>query len=266
MELMTPRQLTILNGVVEIHIATALPVGSQLLRERYGLDYSSATLRSEMGLLGEKGYLTQPHTSSGRLPTDLGYRFYVNELMTRGSRIPRELLGRIHSDLMDCSRAFDEPEPFIEEASRLLAHFAREASLVFMLNPQRETMGRQERIRVYLQGSSHILEKPEFQDVNKVRPLFRAFEEKIKLAEWLAFSTAPKAVSIRIGQENEPEAFHDCSVIATQYFSGGEKAGTIAILGPKRMQYIYTIPLVVSMAEFIGRFFEERYSSQYGEG
>ena len=78
---LTNRKKRILRAVVEIYIATAEPVGSKAVAEQAGLDISSATIRNEMADLTEMGYLEQPHTSAGRIPSPLGYRLYVNELM-----------------------------------------------------------------------------------------------------------------------------------------------------------------------------------------
>lgn len=75
---LTERQQTILTSAVDAHIESAQPIGSHLLLETYGLGYSSATIRHEMGELEQLGYLEQPHVSAGRVPTDAGYRFYVD--------------------------------------------------------------------------------------------------------------------------------------------------------------------------------------------
>ena len=78
MNLLTERQRKVLRFVVDTHVDTAQPVGSRQLKERYAMNASAATLRHEMGALSDSGYLTQPHTSSGRVPTDGGYRYYVD--------------------------------------------------------------------------------------------------------------------------------------------------------------------------------------------
>lgn len=75
------RKQRILQAIVQDYVATAEPVGSHVLVERYTLGVKSATIRSEMAEMSERGYLRQPHTSAGRVPSDLGYRFYVNRLM-----------------------------------------------------------------------------------------------------------------------------------------------------------------------------------------
>lgn len=249
----SPRQEVILSCVVETHIETAAPVGSCLLRERYHMDYSPATLRNEMGNLEDLGYLTQPHTSSGRVPTDQGYRYYVDTCPALAS--DPSGLEAVDAGVLGLSIETRETEPLLEEASRRLADFTREASFVVAPQAQRAPS----RVRLYFQGSTHILEKPEFQDVSKVRNLFRLFEEKSRLAEWITAQQEPgREVSVRIGMENEPEAFHDCSVIFARYDSAEGGFGTLAIVGPKRMRYTQTIPLVSRMAALMSRILEDR--------
>src|SRR5919198_3050206 len=79
------RKAAVLHAVIEEFIRTGEPVGSETVAERYGLNVSSATIRGEMAALEELGYLSHPHTSAGRLPTDLGYRHFVDGLPQRGA-------------------------------------------------------------------------------------------------------------------------------------------------------------------------------------
>ena len=77
---METRQLEILRAIVEEYVATEEPVGSRSIAERHGLGISSATIRNEMAVLEDAGLITQPHTSAGRIPTDKGYRIFVDKL------------------------------------------------------------------------------------------------------------------------------------------------------------------------------------------
>jgi heat-inducible transcriptional repressor len=127
------RKAYILATVVYEYIATAEPVGSNTLTQKYNLGVSSATVRNEMAELEAGGYLVQPHTSAGRIPSDAGYRTYVDELMQP------ELLGaddrrRIRDDLRDASREMDE---IIDHATRLLGRLSN--NLAFLTRPQRDT-------------------------------------------------------------------------------------------------------------------------------
>lgn len=130
MDELTSRQRQILTLIVESYIDTRLPVGSRTLAERYGLNLSPASVRHEMGVLEELGFLTHPHTSAGRLPTDKGYQFYVHEVVKEEpvsqafvKLISRELKGRIES-----------LESLMERSSRILSAMAQEAAL--LISPQ----------------------------------------------------------------------------------------------------------------------------------
>ncbi|HTT87539.1 MAG TPA: heat-inducible transcriptional repressor HrcA, partial [Acidimicrobiales bacterium] len=106
-EELDPRKATILNAVVAEYIETAEPVGSAHITGRPGVEVSSATVRSDMAALERDGYLTQPHTSAGRIPTDKGYRFYVDRLGTPGTLGPverqevRRFFAHVHGAVED---------------------------------------------------------------------------------------------------------------------------------------------------------------------
>ena len=127
------RKAYILATVVYEYIATAEPVGSQVLTQKYNLGISSATVRNEMAELEAGGYLTQPHTSAGRIPSDAGYRTYVDQLMQ-----PEELneseRRRIRDELSDATRELDE---IIDHTTRLLGRLSN--NLAFVTKPQQET-------------------------------------------------------------------------------------------------------------------------------
>ena len=114
---MTERKKQILAAIIERYIKTGEPVGSKLLLESLPISVSSATVRNEMAELSEMGYLEQPHTSSGRIPTQKGYRYYVDELMCERS-LDEDLRRRI--DMM-LGTHFGDPEKLLKEASLILA-------------------------------------------------------------------------------------------------------------------------------------------------
>jgi heat-inducible transcriptional repressor len=97
------RKAAVLRAVVEEYIQTGLPVGSALVAQRAGLTVSSATVRNEMGQLERDGYLVQPHTSAGRIPTDAGYRFFVDALAPTGTLEPASV-GIRPADVWGCTR------------------------------------------------------------------------------------------------------------------------------------------------------------------
>jgi heat-inducible transcriptional repressor len=127
------RKAYILATVVYEYIATAEPVGSNTLTQKYNLGVSSATVRNEMAELEAGGYLVQPHTSAGRVPSDAGYRTYVDQLM-QPEHLGTDDRRRIREDLREASRELDE---IIEHASRLLGRLSN--NLAFITKPQLDT-------------------------------------------------------------------------------------------------------------------------------
>ncbi len=127
------RKAYILATVVYEYIATAEPVGSNTLTQKYKMGVSSATIRNEMAELEAEGYLVQPHTSAGRVPSDAGYRTYVDELM-QPEQLAVDDRRRIRDDLREASRELDE---IIDQASRLLGRLSN--NLAFVTKPQRDT-------------------------------------------------------------------------------------------------------------------------------
>lgn len=129
MDDLTVRQKEILARIIDSHIATTLPVGSRTLAERYQMHLSPASVRHEMGILEEQGYLTHPHTSAGRVPTDKGYHFYVREI-AREEPVPAELLTFIAKEI---ERKIDNLENLMARVSAILSTVAKEA--VLMVSP-----------------------------------------------------------------------------------------------------------------------------------
>ncbi|HKW78527.1 MAG TPA: hypothetical protein VJQ09_05450, partial [Candidatus Limnocylindria bacterium] len=120
------RQRELLRAVIREYIATAEPVASAALVRRYGLGVSSATVRSELALLEEMGLLTHPHTSAGRVPTDLGYRFFIESLMPRPALQPDEQVTVSHQFQQAISNTAD----WMRLAASTLARLTAEAAIV----------------------------------------------------------------------------------------------------------------------------------------
>ena len=256
MEALTERQQVILDRLIDAHIESAQPIGSRLITERYQLNYSPATVRHEMGALEEVGYLTHPHTSSGRLPTDQGYRYYVDHCLQQES-ISGDLFEPLAGNLKE---AGDGMEFLGERVPRVLSAISKEVGLVLVPQTVAEDRDQASRNKLFLQGSTQLLRKPEFQDVEKVCHLFQAFEEKAMLVKWLLQNTPEEGVSVTIGQENTSEALKDCSVISTSYGAGEEHRGTISIIGPRRMRYSRMVMLVREMAYWVDGMIEKKES------
>lgn len=128
------RKAAILRAVVEEYVETAQPVGSQTIASSSGLGVSSATVRNEMTLLERDGYLRQPHTSAGRVPTDRGYRFFVDQLAPADSGLP-VMQRRAVSEFFES--AHQALEDLLHETSQLLARVSRHAAMVMAPEPDR---------------------------------------------------------------------------------------------------------------------------------
>lgn len=235
--MLSARQQSILNRVVDIYIDTAQPVGSkqitEIYTELYSRSYSPATVRHEMGLLEERGYLTHPHTSAGRIPTDRGYRYYVDYSLRE--ELPEQ-------DMMETATqrlvpAVGPMEDLAEKISQLLSELSSYVSVVVIPDETRRKK------RAFVQGSSRLLDQPEFQDAQTIKPLLKILENSEALQACLP--VGKESVSIRIGEENTAPEFKQCAVVASCLNS--EKLGTLAVIGPRRMKYSRMIPLMNRM-------------------
>ncbi len=119
------RRLAVLRAIVEDYVATQEPVGSKALVERHGLGVSPATVRNDMAALEEEGLITQPHTSAGRIPTDKGYRLFVDRLTTIKPMTPAE--RRAIATILDGAVDLDD---VVQRSVRLLAQLTHQVAIV----------------------------------------------------------------------------------------------------------------------------------------
>lgn len=228
------RKGTILRAVVIDYIRTGEPVGSGAIVRRYRLGVSSATIRNEMGVLEELGYLVQPHTSAGRIPTDQGYRFYVDALPRR------ESLRDSHRRAI--AAFFGEPPEELEEVLR------RTASLLSRLTHYGAMAQPPDAHHVFIGGVANIAGEL-FERRETVRLLLEVLEEPEEtLLAWLISLCRDEEVTVRIGGENPVAAMREASLVVAPYRVHGEPVGTIAVIGPTRMHYTTAISAVHAVA------------------
>lgn len=214
---METRQQELLNLVVEKYIETAEPVGSKFLAYKEKIGWSEATVRNDLRALEEAGYLTHPHTSAGRIPTELGYRYYVDTFDAKKIKIS----GKEASAIEKAFKNAGEYELSCKAAAKESSGIAREAVIIaFNLD------------KVYYTGFSNLFEKPEFINTDMVISTSRMFDQCEKcLGRFVGkVSADPK---IFIGSEHPFGNY--LSVVATQLGSSDE--GMFIILGPTRMNY-----------------------------
>ncbi len=328
------RQKLVLKLIVEIFVKTAEPVGSRNLSKH--LSFSPATIRNEMADLEELGFLEKTHSSSGRVPSEKGYHYYVETLMieepetdvdmtlidslfeqnmardetierainllsqltnytsialgpsAQNSRVKKieliplygdvsvllvvtnlghvesknitlpsgtdteELTGiiRILNDIL-----FDVP---ISQVSNKLRYDINHEKIKELLTYNKQIIDafldaftRFTQSKFYLSGQSNMLYQPEFKDLDRVRELMNFFEKNdiLKLVE----HESNNGLTVRIGQENEIKAMKDCSVVMVPYQVNEGETGTIAVVGPTRMEYRKVIPLLQYLAKHLSK-------------
>jgi transcriptional regulator of heat shock response len=154
--------------------------------------------------------------------------------------------------------AHERLEEFLDHVSVLLASLSQEIGMTLMPSGDTEASEKPARRKLSLQGLPYILEKPEFQDVKKVRNLLGFFEEKTTLPQWVLTHADTGQVSGAVGREHAHEALEDCAIVTARYGVGESRKGVIAILGPKRMAYRQIIPLVSRVAAVVGDILEHK--------
>lgn len=231
---MTLRQNNILIAIVEQYAEVASPVGSNLMAKLFGV--SSATIRADMFELEKQGYITQPHTSSGRVPTDKGYRYYVNNLNNEGSnlssdrRAERALTARVEGGGM--------PERTIRNAVDTLVELTHNLGLA--------TIGDQ----LYMSGLGNLFGQPEFLDGNHVQQVARLLDN---LEPWLKEAAPNEPLSVYIGAENPVGRSAQCTLIISKFRSPYSDSSYVGVLGPTRQSYRDVMQLV----EHTGRALED---------
>ena len=219
---MNERQKHILAAIVEEYSKQANPVGSQLLIEHYGFDVSSATLRNDMLALEKAGLLYQPHTSAGRIPTDAGYRFFVEEIMP------------------DESLSLSEQKSMQKELLTLRAKHTRlgrsTAKLLSALSGNLAVAGLGDNEGLYDFGMKELLENPEFRELDELCRLVEALDSLDEKFDVILAELSTGETKIFIGKENPIAEISNCSMMVAPY-ENEEGRGILAIIGPKRMQY-----------------------------
>lgn len=235
---MTERQVQILRAIIEQYAEVAAPVGSSLLAKVFGV--SSATIRSEMAELERLGYIVQPHTSAGRVPTDKGYRFYVNQVSESDvpildRRAERALAARVESGAM--------PERTIRNAVDTLVELTHNLGLA--------TIGNQ----LYMSGLTNLFGQPEFSGGDHVREVARLLDN---LEPWLNEAAPNEPLSVYIGKENPIGRNSGCTLIISRFRSPYSDKSYVGVLGSTRQSYGPVMNLVRKTGEALEEALYER--------
>lgn len=220
---MTERQKQILSAIIEQYAEVASPVGSKLLAKIFNV--SSATIRAEMAELERGGFIKQPHTSAGRIPTDKGYRLYVNNLSDAehlpAPRAERALAMRV--------QGAGVPEQKIRNAVDTLVELTHNLGLA--------TIGGQ----LYMSGLSNLFGQPEFIQAEQVRQVASLLDN---LQPWLREAAPNQPLSVYIGRENPIGRSAGCTLIISRFRSPFSDRSYIGTLGPTRQSYKEVMTLV----------------------
>lgn len=228
------RKQKILATIVKEYSETANPVGSKELVDKYNFRESSATIRNEMAELEKTGFISQPHKSAGRVPTDKGYRFFVNELMRRFELSEKER-RLLKSELVKLQL---QHEQLGRSISHLLAQVSGSAAFALLPNQSSAT------------GLSHIIGEPEFADAKTMKQVAQLLENIDDSASKLIKKSDVTAEAI-IGGESPVPVPKNLSLIVSNVKLKDGKKGVIGIIGTKRMSYAKNLSIIEYLAKLI---------------
>lgn len=229
MEGLTARQTQILKALIDEYIETAVPVGSMALEKKYNLGVSPATIRNEMASLTRTGFLKQPHTSAGRVPTPKAMKFYINQLMEeRRLSLTEEVKAR--ENVWDVRSDLDE---LLRHATKALSERTQTLSVAAMDDGD-----------FWSYGHSQLFNSPEFFNFQVCQTLFSTLEEGRRLHE-LFFEKFQglSPIEVLFGEELGWEYFEPIGIVASRFEVQG-KQGAIGVIGPFRLNYPAIIPTV----------------------
>lgn len=244
----TPRQQDILNAVVTEHVRSAEPVASQDLVEQCSFGVSPATLRSEMLVLEEAGLLEQPHTSAGRVPTDLGYRTYVRSALGHGVLAERRY-SHVERRIARMQRHY---EALARETALLLAELTDQGAIA-------STGQQAERA-----GLSNLIDLPELKDDDIARAVARVFDYPEEVLARLDKSSAKPSLEVSVPGGSPVQVYIGSdaglgrvplAVLVTAFPNdAGEQSGRLVVIGPSRMSYPRNVAMISYLSRLLGRY------------
>jgi transcriptional regulator of heat shock response len=236
---LSDRQKDLLKAIVELHVKTGEAVGSETVEKQHSLGVSPATIRNEMVKLTEMGYLKQPHTSAGRVPTSIGYRIYIHELM-KEKELP--VSAEVQMKQLLWQRRHKETQ-LLREAVRGLA--SRCQMLALAVSDEDE---------LFYAGASYILDFPEFEDIDVTRFVLSLFDEYPTLQAILGKAVGVEPIHILFGEELGIENLISTSFVFCKFKGRSEvqgKNGMVGVIGPARMNFPMVFPYVKYTASVV---------------
>lgn len=225
------RKQTILQLIIEDFIQTAEPVGSKHLADDFGMNVSSATIRNDMVVLEQEGYLRQTHTSSGRVPTELAYLYYLQNVVRpkcKENELENFCAGMKFSDTIEST---------LKSIAKQLVDLTGE-TVILAFDPRWS----------YYTGVSNLFQKPEFQENNLFYAISRFVDQFDDVLAQM-FDTTQEEQMVYIGSQNP---FGDqMSTIMIRYQLHDDRRGLLGLVGPLRMNYSRNIALMERAKELI---------------
>lgn len=216
------RNRTILKAIITEYIKTAQPISSKELVEKYKLGISSATVRNKMMELEEEGYIFQPHTSSGRVPTQLAYKLIVKETFSNTYKIK-------DNELKKLEKSFSNSEDSLKKIAKIIAELSNAAVFwAFHKN------------NLYYTGLFNLFSQPEFKDVDAVQDLSVIIDRMEEIIDDI-FEDLPEKEQVLIGTDNPFGTFLSSVLLKYKH---NNQTSIIGIIGPMRMDYQHNLALI----------------------
>ncbi len=227
---LTARQTLVLKTIIDEYIETAEPVGSETIDKKYNLSVSPATIRSEMAALIKMGYLRQPHTSSGRVPSPKAMKFYVDQLMEEKQMSVAEEV-KAKEEVWDVRKNLDE---LMEEATHALSTQTRSLAVGTISDED----------KVWHAGYANIFTNPEFADLAVCESLFSFLEEERMINDLFFKRSSPESlIDILFGEELGWPNFAPVGIVATHFNIFGKNAA-LGVIGTTRLSFPKIIPVL----------------------
>ena len=234
---LTERQKNLLRSIIEKYIETAEPIGSETIEKESSLGVSPATIRNEMVRLTALGYLKQPHTSAGRVPTSTGMKFYVDQLMEEKALSLKDEVA-IKEELTEGN------EPF----TKLLRHTAR----VLADQTRSLAIATDEEGDIYSAGMANILDMPEFYDIDITKTVLSMIEKFEMLQQIIGQMRAEDQLRILFGDELGIPYLEPCGFVVIRYQVPNHQ-GILGVIGPSRLNYQIVIPTIRYFSQLLSQ-------------
>jgi len=234
---LTERQKNLLRAIIEKYIETAEPIGSETIEKEASLGVSPATIRNEMVRLTALSYLKQPHTSAGRIPTSMGMKFYVDQLMEEKTLSLRDEVA-IKEELNHDEDTFGK---LIRHTTKILADQTHSMAIAT-----------DEEGSVYAAGMANILDMPEFYDIDITRSVLSMIDRAEMIQQIAGMLSAEEQLRILFGEELGIPYLEPCGFVVTRYQMPSHR-GILGIVGPSRLNYPMIIPTIRYFSQLLSQ-------------